>query len=119
MSERVIAIAKDFSTYPGGRFRKDGDFSGEAFRDDLLIPSLKQAENAKDTVVVVLDGTFGYAASFLDEAFGGLVRERHFDKKQLSRLLSIKATAAHMQLYKQLAEQYIDEAGPTMAKQSA
>ena len=35
MKEITVNIAQDFSKYPGGRYRADGEFSGERFRDDL------------------------------------------------------------------------------------
>jgi hypothetical protein len=64
-----ISIAQDFSVYPGGRLRADGDFSGEAFREDWLLPNFGQ-----EPLEVDLDGTRGFDSSFLEEAFGGLVR---------------------------------------------
>lgn len=71
MSMHVISIAKDFSPTPAGRYRSDGPFPGEKFRDDLLLPALKAGA---DAVTVELDGTAGFGSSFLEEAFGGLVR---------------------------------------------
>lgn len=65
-----IDIGKDFSLTPGGRYRREGKWSGEAFREDLLEPRL--AEGAH--VVVDLDGPEGFMSSFLDEVFGELVR---------------------------------------------
>lgn len=67
---KTIQVARDFSRYPAGRFRKDGPYSGEAFRDRYLLPPLRQGEH----LVVVLDGARGYGSSFLEEAFGGLIR---------------------------------------------
>lgn len=67
-----INIATQFSRYPAGRFLTDGPNSGERFREDFLIPAL--LENA-DSTVIVLDGVRGYGSSFLEEAFGGLVRK--------------------------------------------
>ncbi len=66
---KVINIANDFSKFPGGRRKADGPYSGEEFRDTLLIPALKDY----DYVEVQLDGVVGYPASFLEEAFGGAV----------------------------------------------
>lgn len=63
-------IATNFSRYPGGRFVKDGPFSGEKFRDEVLVPALRAGE----TIEIFLDGVRGYGSSFLEEAFGGLVR---------------------------------------------
>lgn len=66
-----INIAKDFSRYPSGRFMKNGDTSGEAFREKYLLPPLLAGES----VTVELDGTIGYGSSFLEEAFGGVARK--------------------------------------------
>ena len=59
-----ISIARDFSDVPIGRDRADGDFTGEAFREDWLIPKLRKA-SARDPLIVVLDGAEGYPSSFL------------------------------------------------------
>lgn len=69
-STRTINIARDYSTEPAGRFPEDGDFNGQRFRKEILLPALRQ--NTK--VLVDFDGTEGYGSSFLEEAFGGLVR---------------------------------------------
>jgi len=70
-----INIANDFTISPGGRYRKDGDHSGEEFCDDYLLPRVKEAITEAAAVTVDLDGTIGYGSSFLDEAFGGLQRK--------------------------------------------
>jgi hypothetical protein len=70
MSSVVIDIGKDYSRYPAGRFREDGPFSGERFREERLLGLFQ----AGSKVQVLLDGTAGYGSSFLEEAFGGLVR---------------------------------------------
>lgn len=62
---------KDFSKYPGPRYESLGENSGERFRDSFLIPAI--VEN--DEICVDFDGVFGYGSSFLEEAFGGLVRK--------------------------------------------
>lgn len=69
----TLNIAANFSREPAGRYRSDGPHSGEVFREDYLIPALKSSS----AVEVVFDGTEGYGSSFLEEAFGGLLR--HFD----------------------------------------
>lgn len=66
----VINVANDFSRLPYGRYRWQGNFSGEAFREDLLLPALSR----DGEVLVDLDGTSGVGPSFLEEAFGGLIR---------------------------------------------
>jgi len=81
-----IKISTDFSRFPGGRFLSDGKFSGERFRDDFLAPALKGG-----SVVLDMDGPLGYGSSFLEEAFGGLVRECGFDKQWLESHLILKS----------------------------
>lgn len=71
MNTVVINIAKDFSRYPAGRYKSDGPYSGERFRDEFLIPNLVKMDTE---VLVQLDGARGLASSFLEEAFGGLLR---------------------------------------------
>jgi hypothetical protein len=81
---KEINIAKDFSKFPAGRFRSDGKFSGERFRDDFLVPALKE----NDTVTVVLDG-IAYASSFLNEVFAGLIKYYKFTEDDLRKKLKI------------------------------
>ena len=82
-----INIAKEFSEYPAGRFYSDGDASGQEFREKFLVPLLKQG---KDRISINLDGTEGYGSSFLEEAFGGLVREG-FSSEMLLRVFVFKS----------------------------
>lgn len=65
-----IIHVKDFSKFPGPRYANLGSFSGEVFRDEVLLPALKEDQE----VEVDFDGVFGYGSSFLEEAFGGLLR---------------------------------------------
>lgn len=69
-STMTIRIASDFSRFPAGRYTTDGPYSGQGFLENKLIPALKNSGSVK----IVLDGTMGYGSSFLEEAFGGLVR---------------------------------------------
>lgn len=71
----TINIAKDYTKMPGGRYIREGDYSGEDFREKLLKPCFLNAKMGNEELTVILDGGFGYATSFLEEAFGGLVRE--------------------------------------------
>src|SRR5438105_5029909 len=70
-----LNIAKDFTPTPGPRFIKEGKFSGEQFRETILKPRFQQARQERAVLHVSLDGGYGYAPSFLEEAFGGLARE--------------------------------------------
>jgi hypothetical protein len=62
----LYRFADEYTRYPGGRLRKDGPFSGEAFRDDVLLPLL----DGHQVVKFDLSGAVGFGSSFLDEAFG-------------------------------------------------
>ena len=75
MKNIEISVAKDFSPAPGGRFKSQGDHSGEEFRDDILRPKLDVAIRENITLICNLDGCLGYPSSFLDESFGQLGRE--------------------------------------------
>lgn len=72
-----VNIANQFTRMPGGRYVRLGPFSGEAFRERYLTEPLRQGKR----VVVELDGVRGYGSSFLEEAFGGVVRKLHLDSK--------------------------------------
>lgn len=74
-----INICDDFSNTPGGRTREEGPFSGEEFRETILLPALEEAEKRNEKLKINFDNCFGFATSFLEEAFGGLVR---IDKKE-------------------------------------
>lgn len=90
MTEKLIKIATDFSRTPGGRYRSDGPASGEEFREDILIPALSHG----DTVTIDLDGARGYPSSFLEEAFGGLVRRLKLKGDDFARRVKFKASPA-------------------------
>jgi hypothetical protein len=82
-TSKIIDIGKDFSRYPAGRYQTDGPFNGELFRSTFLIPAL----NNNEQITVALDDTAGYGSSFLEEAFGGLVR-LGYSAKQIKSVIS-------------------------------
>lgn len=79
-----LNIAKDFSRCPGARYRHEGNHSGEEFREDHLLPKLKEAHEKGGKLKVILDGSAGYSTAFLEEAFGGLIRH---DKMEYETIL--------------------------------
>jgi hypothetical protein len=81
----------------------DGAHSAEAFLNDFLSPALEKYQ----TVTVSLDGTYGYGASFLEEAFAGLIRNGHSASSLKGRLNLISNEDFHLphQVWT-----YIDEA---------
>lgn len=70
-----IKVSKMYTETPGGRFKKDGEFSGEHFRDTFLESYVLNAIKNKEKLIINLDGGYGYSAGFLEESFGGLVRK--------------------------------------------
>ena len=100
-----IHIATEFSEYPAGRYKTDGPYPGETFRRKHLVPMLRQG----GAITVNLDGTLGYGSSFLEEAFGGLVRHEGFSQAELRKRLIIesKDSARLKEIWG-----YIDEAVP-------
>lgn len=55
---------------PGPRYTSLGSSSGESFKDWIKTELAK-----KQGLTVDLDDTEGYGSSFLEEAFGGLIRD--------------------------------------------
>ena len=83
----TINIA-NFSVYPGGRDDDDGPYNGTRFRTEFLLPAFQ-----KNTPIIVnFDGTRGYGSSFLEEAFGGLIRRCGYTKKQVLELIEFKSS---------------------------
>lgn len=86
-SKTEISIAKDFSLFPAGRYVTDGPTSGQVFRETRLVPALSKSA----VVHVDLDATEGYGSSFLEEAFGGLIRSHGFRLADLNKRLVFKS----------------------------
>jgi len=105
-----IDIARDFSRYPGGRYKRHGKNSGEAFRDELLVPRLTEAIREDRQLCVKIDGVRGYGSSFLEEAFGGLVRKAIFQPDEIRSHLKIQVEDVRFSIYADLIDRYISEA---------
>lgn len=103
MNTTKISIAKNFSEAPAGRYLSDGPFSGEKFRNEVLFPALREF----DLVELDLDGTLGYGSSFLEEAFGGLIRECGMTLEQINKKLVITSSR---RLYLKRTKQYMIDA---------
>lgn len=71
-----IYVATQYTRTPNARFESQAKGqSGEGFRDKLLLPKLKKCIEKGDTLYVFFDGCLGAGVSFLEEAFGGLIRK--------------------------------------------
>lgn len=108
-TEQVINLAEDFSPYPAGRDHADGPFNGARFRDEILRPRLADAIARGQTLVVSLDGVKSFGSSFLEEAFGGLVRIG-VSKKDVIRYLHVRATGDSSQRYLDAIKRYVSQA---------
>jgi hypothetical protein len=89
MESLEIKIARDFSFSPGPRYIDEGKNSGEKFRKDILFPKFTEAIETKRKIIVDLDGTDGYGTSFLEEAFGGLIRINKLSYEEIINCLTI------------------------------
>lgn len=76
---KIISVLDDFTEYPGLRNCSISEYSGEEFYHKILNKEFKEAYEKKYKLTVSLDGTGGYASSFLDEAFGNLVYDFTLD----------------------------------------
>lgn len=102
--QKTIEVVKDFSDEPYGRYPADGDSNGTKFREELVVPALAQGGK----LVISLDGVEGYGSSFLEEVFGGLVRENGFSASELKERLTI-ISEEDPSLISEIWE-YVDEA---------
>lgn len=101
-----INIAKDFSPVPSGRYLADGPDSGERFRDDYLVPALAKGEDLD----IEIDDAAGYGSSFLEEAFGGLIRVRGIRKEDALQRIHIISSDPEFEIYRELIIKFINEA---------
>ncbi|MGO9263991.1 MAG: STAS-like domain-containing protein [Candidatus Binataceae bacterium] len=108
--EMVAIRIADHARSPGGRYVKDGPYSGEWFRDQILAEPLRMAVKTGDVLEVELDKTSGYGSSFLEEAFGGLIRKRIVTSEEARKYLRIVAKSSLYLPYKVLAERYLKNA---------
>lgn len=91
MKTKTINVVKDFHRRPFGRYRAQfEERSGQCFREDFLAPALRE----NDKVKVVLDGYNKYGRSFIDESFGGLIREEGFEYGYLKEHLEYSHSLA-------------------------
>jgi hypothetical protein len=106
MKECIINFVNDFTKYPSGRYNSDGPFSGEKFREEFLVPKLKKC----DKVIVNIDGIMGFGSSFLEEAFGGLIRKKYFTLKEIEDKLKLDYKDKSLETYEEEIWMYIKEA---------
>jgi len=106
MKIHELDIGRDFSDVPSGRYPEDGEFNGERFRKEFLVPLLQRF----DQVNVILDNTEGFGSSFLEEAFGGLIRKEGFRLADIEHRLVLVSARDRTKRYKRKIEQYLERA---------
>lgn len=90
MNDIKFNVVKDFSRTPSARVAKEGKYPGTDLRDKIT-PLIKQAIEQNKKFFIDLDGASGYGTSFLEEVFGGLIRNEHFKYSDLKSCLLIKS----------------------------
>ena len=85
----IIDVKNDFSSTPGPRYKEEGDFSGEVFRQTILLPKIIKSIDEREKLIIKLDGTDGFGTSFLEESFGGLIREDHLKYEDIIDVLEL------------------------------
>ncbi|MBC6438636.1 MAG: DUF4325 domain-containing protein [Rhodobacteraceae bacterium] len=105
---RTITISKDYTRFPGGRYVEDGAGNGTTFREDFMKPEMARQDGS--VIRVVLDGAAGYPSSFLEEAFGGLVRVDGFAAKDVLNRFEFVANEPGFARYIELIKQYVRQA---------
>ncbi|MBS1037193.1 STAS-like domain-containing protein [Gluconobacter cerinus] len=100
----------DIVPYPGGRYISDGPYSGEWFRENFLLPALKQAIAHNETLTVNLEGVPGYGISFLEEGFGGLIRKREINAHDIKKYLIIEGSSPKYKIFKVVSDDVINKA---------
>ncbi|MBH0078341.1 STAS-like domain-containing protein [Pseudoalteromonas sp. NZS11] len=106
--EYKINLAKDFSEFPFGRYKDtDGEFTGEAFREDHLRPILIKIKSEDTLLIDLADVAIGIGSSFLNESFAGAVKKGYIDKESFLKILKIKCDD---DLYEKEIKEYIIDA---------
>lgn len=105
VGETVIVVGKDFTDTPIGRYKKESRYSGEAFRDDFLVPVLQKGKVCVDLACVE-----GYGSSFLEEVFGGIVRAHVLPNQELKDRLRIISTDVALKPFADRAIKYFNDA---------
>ena len=106
-----LNVAERFTPMPIGRYRTDNpEISGQVFREEILVPMVRQAIQEKKILEVDFEGMEGLNASFLDEAFAGLVRSGEWTAKQVLQTVRFVPEKTHYAPYIQNVKEFIQEA---------
>lgn len=112
-----INLAQIFSKFPGPRYISEGDNSGELFRTKFLLPEILKSIKDDYLIELNLDGTKGYGTSFIEEIFGGLIRENNIKYEDIKKRLKIISTEEDYLL--EDIDQYLSEANENLKHERA
>ena len=107
---KTLNIGKDFSSDPIGRFRSDGNRSGETFREDFLKQALQSLDSGEKLEIILDDGVESYGSSFLSEGFAGMVKYGFITSEELLEKIEIKYTNDDFEFFKKKIFEYIGKA---------
>lgn len=108
----ILDVAREFSSYPIGRYKGDSEFNGTKFRETLLVPRLKAAIKSNKTLVVDIDGMRSFGSSFLEESFGGLITDEGLSRALVQDHLRVKTTRPGFQAFVKMIDLFISNAQP-------
>ena len=108
MADIIISISRDFSRTPAGRVPKDGPFNGQRFRQEHLDPALAKVIGTQNKVIVEFSDADSYSSSFLEEAFGGLVRSHKYNSEEIRKVLVLKTNDPVYAAYVADAKDYME-----------
>ena len=100
-------VARQFSRTPSARVFEEGKFPGAELRQ-IIAPLIKECIDKKESFIINLDGASGYGTSFLEEVFGGLIRNEEINYQDLKSVLHF-ITKEEPELEAEIWE-YIDDA---------
>lgn len=86
-AKALDVTSASISYYEAGKRQPDSAF---LFRETVLKQLVDKAIKEKAKLLIDLAGTHGYAPSFLEEAFGGLIREGYFSIEELLKVIEVK-----------------------------
>ena len=107
-----INIAKQFSPNPAGRWPSEGPYSGQRFREEILVPALKSVleKGGDERVEIDLDGSLFFSSAFLKEAFGGLARVPEISFDEALKILDIKYSEQYQKFHHDFILWHLDRA---------
>lgn len=84
-----LVVSDEFYRRPLGRYRTQGTYTGEAFREDVLLSKLSNLL-PDEKLTIDFSGVTMNGSSFLEEAFGGLVRKHGYTTESLRNKIILK-----------------------------